>query len=64
MKGYEARTRDLLFDESKRWPALDAIGGVPNFTRRCAWLALLFTGFRMRNIRELRWSDIDFDERR
>lgn len=63
VKGYEARTRDLLFDESKRWPALDAISGVPNLTRRAAWLALLFTGFRMNNIRSLRWSDIDFDER-
>ena len=63
VKGYEARTRDLLFDESKRWPALDAISGVPNPTRRAAWLALLFTGFRMNNIRSLRWSDIDFDER-
>lgn len=63
VKGYEARTRELLFDEAKRWPALDAISKVPNLTRRAAWLALLFTGFRMRNIRELKWSDIDFDER-
>jgi len=63
VKGYEARTRELLFDEAKRWPALDAIMGVPNVTRRAAWLMLLFTGFRMRNIRELRWPDIDFDER-
>jgi integrase len=63
VKGYEARTRELLFDEAKRWPALDAISKVPNQTRRAAWLALLFTGFRMRNIRELKWSDIDFDER-
>lgn len=63
VKGYEARTRELLFDEAKRWPALDAIMGVPNVTRRAAWLTLLFTGFRMRNIRELRWPDIDFDER-
>ena len=62
VKGYEARTRELLFDEAKRWPALDAISGVPNLTRRAAWLALLFTGFRMGNIRALRWSDIDFDE--
>lgn len=63
VKGYEARTRDLLFDEAKRWPALDAISGVPNLTRRAAWLALLFTGFRMGSIRTLRWSDIDLDER-
>lgn len=63
VKGYEARTRELLFDEAKRWPALDAIMNVPNVTRRAAWLTLLFTGFRMRNIRELRWPDIDFDER-
>lgn len=63
VKGYEARTRELLFDEAKRWPALDAIMGVPNVTRRAAWLTLLFTGFRMRNIRELRWPDIDFEER-
>lgn len=62
VKGYEARTRDLLFDEAKRWPALEAISGVENVTRRAAWLALLFTGFRMANIRALRWSDIDFDE--
>lgn len=32
-------------------------------TRRAAWLALLFTGFRMCNIRALRWQDIDFDEK-
>ena len=62
VKGYEARTRELLSDEAKRWPALDAIANVPNQTRRAAWLALLFTGFRMSNIRALRWSDIDFDE--
>lgn len=63
VKGYEARTRDLLFDESKRWPALEAISKVQNLTRKAAWLALLFTGFRMGNIRALRWSDIDLDER-
>ncbi len=63
VKGYEAGTRELLFDEAKRWPALDAIAKVPNMTRRAAWLALLFTGLRMRNVRELRWSDIDLDER-
>jgi len=63
VKGYEATHRELLFDDAKRWPALDAIAQVPNVTRRAAWLALLFTGFRMRKIRELRWSDIDFDER-
>lgn len=62
VKGYEARTRELLFDEAKRWPAMDAISKVPNMTRRAAWLALLFTGFRMSNIRALRWQDIDFDE--
>jgi integrase len=62
VKGYESKTRELLFDESKRWPALEAISKVPNLTRRAAWLALLFTGFRMKNIRALRWSDIDFDE--
>lgn len=62
VKGYEARTRELLFDEAKRWPAIDAISKVPNMTRRAAWLALLFTGFRMSNIRALRWQDIDFDE--
>ena len=39
-----------------------AISKVPNMTRRAAWLALLFTGFRMSNIRALRWQDIDFDE--
>lgn len=63
VKGYEARIRELLFDEAKRWSALDAIMNVPNVTRRAAWLTSLFTGFRMRNIRELRWPDIDFDER-
>lgn len=63
VKGYEARTRELLFDEAKRWPAMDAISKVPNMTRRAAWLALLFTGFRMSNIRALRWQDIDFDEK-
>lgn len=63
VKGFEASHRDLLFDEAKRWPALDAISNVPNVTRRAAWLILLFTGFRMRNIRELRWQDIDLDER-
>lgn len=62
VKGYEARTRELLFDEAKRWPAMEAISKVPNMTRRAAWLALLFTGFRMSNIRALRWQDIDFDE--
>lgn len=30
VKGYVARTRDLLFDEAKRWPALDAVMKVPN----------------------------------
>lgn len=63
VKGYEAGTRELLFDEAKRWPALDAIANVPNVTRRAAWLALLFTGLRMRNVRELRWGDIDLEER-
>lgn len=63
VKGYPSKSRDLLFDESKRWPALDAISGVPNLTRRAAWLVLLFTGLRMRNVREMRWSDIDLDER-
>lgn len=63
VKGYEARTRELLFDEAKRWPAKEAISQVPNMTRRAAWLALLFTGFRMCNIRALRWQDIDFDEK-
>lgn len=63
VKGYEARTRELLFDEAKRWPAMEAISKVPNMTRRAAWLALLFTGFRMCNIRALRWQDIDFDEK-
>lgn len=63
LKGYEARTRELLFDEAKRWPAMEAISKVPNMTRRAAWLALLFTGFRMCNIRALRWQDIDFDEK-
>ena len=63
VKGYESAHRELLFDEAKRWPALDAIANVPNVTRRAAWLVLLFTGFRMRNVRELRWQDIDLDER-
>ncbi|MBK8458249.1 MAG: hypothetical protein IPL47_15040 [Phyllobacteriaceae bacterium] len=44
VKGYEARTRDLLFDEAKRWPALDAISGVPNLTRRAAWVGTLVHG--------------------
>ncbi|MEL7468537.1 MAG: tyrosine-type recombinase/integrase [Pseudomonadota bacterium] len=63
VKGYKANKRELLFDEAKRWPALDAIAGVPNVTRRHAWMARLFTGFRMNNIQSLLWSDIDFDER-
>ncbi len=63
MKGYGARTRELLFDEAKRWPTLDAISKVPNLPRHAVWLALLFTGFLMRNICELKWSDIDFDKR-
>jgi integrase len=63
VKGYAGEERALLFDEAKRWPALDAIGNVPNMTRRAAWLALLFTGLRMRNVRELRWADVDLGER-
>lgn len=63
VKGYAGKPRDLLFDEAKRWPAIDAISNVPNMTRRAAWLVLLFTGLRMRNVRELTWSDIDLDER-
>ena len=63
VKGYAGEERELLFDEAKRWPAIDAIANVPNVTRRAAWLALLFTGLRMRNVRELRWSDIDLQEK-
>lgn len=63
VKGYATEERGLLFNESKRWPALDAIAKVPNVTRRAAWLALLFTGLRMRNVRELKWEDVDLDEK-
>jgi len=63
VKGYEARTRELLFDDAKRRSAMEAISKVPYMTRRAAWLALLFTGFRMCNICALRWQDIDFDEK-
>ena len=63
VKGYAGEERELLFDEAKRWPAMDAIAKVQNVTRRAAWLALLFTGLRMRNVRELRWGDIDLEER-
>lgn len=63
VKGYEGEERELLFDEAKRWPVLDAIANVPNVTRRAAWLALLFTGLRMRNVRELRWEDIDLEQK-
>ena len=63
VKGYAGKPRPLLFDEAKRWPALDAISNVPNVTRRAAWLVLLFTGLRMRNVRQLAWQDVDLDER-
>ncbi|MGV8986810.1 MAG: tyrosine-type recombinase/integrase [Cypionkella sp.] len=63
VKGYPSEPRSLLFDEAKRWPAIDAIANVPSATRRAAWFALLFTGLRMRNIEELEWSDIDLDQK-
>jgi integrase len=63
VKAYPGEERGLLFDEAKRWPALDAISKVPNVTRRAAWLALMFTGLRMRNVRELKWEDVDLDEK-
>jgi len=33
VKDHEARTRELVFDEAKRWPALDAVANVPNPVR-------------------------------
>lgn len=63
VKGFASNERELLFDEAKRWPALEAIAKVPNVTRRAAWLALLFTGLRMRNVRQLKWEDIDLEQK-
>lgn len=61
--GYQSKERELLFDEAGRWPALDAISKVPNETRRAAWLVMLFTGLRMENVQELKWQDVDLDQK-
>lgn len=44
VKGYAGDERELLFDEAKRWPAVDANAKVPTVTRRAAWFVLLLTG--------------------
>lgn len=44
IRAYASKTKELLFDPSGRWPALDAIMKVEDVTMRAAWLVMLFTG--------------------
>lgn len=62
VRAYSAKTKELLFDPSGRWPAFDEIMKVKDIAARSAWLVMLFTGIRSSNVRNIEWSDLDLDQ--
>lgn len=54
--------KDVRFDTREKWPALDLILEIKSTYRRTAWLVMLFTGLRAKNVRELRWENVNLDE--
>lgn len=62
VKAYALGTGSLLFDVEKTWPALDLIMKVEDIRERSMWLAMLFTGIRMGNVRAIEWDHLDLDQ--
>ncbi|WP_424833072.1 tyrosine-type recombinase/integrase [Ruegeria sp.] len=61
IRAYASKPKELLFDPSGRWPALDAVMEVEDVTMRAVWLVMLFTGIRSTNVRNIEWSDLDLE---
>ncbi len=60
---YKPKNNKVKFDVDSRWPILDMIDEKKrrNLIIGTAWELMLFTGLRDKNVRELRWSDLDLD---